>query len=300
MDRIFPLAVLALFLSFCSSPPYVYIESANQNSRIDYIVIHGTSENFSESLRLLTEETNYPVSSHYLIPTLEDASYPKKSLRVYSLVQEHRRAWHAGRSFWAGETNLNDRSIGIELVNEFECQTGEVPSSPDQVEDLSCDFKPYPNTQITELVALLKNILARYPEIDPIDILGHSDIATMRKSDPGPLFPWRTLYDNGIGAWPDDGSVAKYKAHFTEQLPSILHLQEALLGLGYSLEVSGFFDSETQFAVRAFQLHFRSSNFGGQVDSETAAILWALLEKYRPRILQVLENHSSINSADES
>lgn len=285
MNRILAFIVCALTLNQCQTGRHISVESANQNSRIDYIVLHGTSENFSESLRLLTQATDYPVSSHYLLPELDDPTYPNRNLQIYSLVPEHRRAWHAGVSYWAGETGLNDRSIGIELVNEFKCEGTDKPMSETKPDDVACQFRPFSDSQIELLIGLLHQLIDRYPELDPIDIVAHSDIAILRKSDPGPLFPWRTLYENGIGAWPDEDSVAKYLGRFKVELPETAYFQDALLALGYKLELTGEVDSTTAFAVRAFQLHFRPTDFSGEIDAETSAILWALLEKYRPKEL---------------
>lgn len=276
----------ALFLLSCCNSnsymaPYIAVDSANQNSRIDYLVIHGTSENFSESLRLLTTPTVNPVSVHYLVPELNDPSYPADELTVYSLVPEHRRAWHAGRSYWAKESGLNDRSIGIEVVNEFKCGGSDKALFEGAVEDLSCSFLPYSDEQVDLLIMLIKDILQRYPELDPIDIVGHSDIARMRKSDPGPLFPWQQLYKEGIGPWPDDETIVKYRSLFSISMPSIETIQLALSILGYEIEMTGEIDTQTQFTLRAFQLHFRPSDYSGGLDIETLSRLWALLEKYR-------------------
>jgi N-acetyl-anhydromuramyl-L-alanine amidase AmpD len=280
-----------LLLQQCSSIPIVEIESANKNDRIDYLVIHATSENFAESLRLLTQRSSNPVSSHYLLPTLEDASYPRSDLRVYSLVDEPLRAWHAGVSYWAGEESLNDRSIGIEIVNEFKCTGTEMPLSEINLDRVVCQFPPYPDAQIEMLIELAKDILQRYPSLNPIDVIGHSDIAIMRKSDPGPLFPWQRLYEAGIGAWPDKDTTERYQDTFRLIMPSVRQLQAALQALGYQVDITGEFDQQTRFAIRAFQLHFRPADYDGYVDFETAALLWALLEKYRSRTLTEINAH---------
>jgi N-acetyl-anhydromuramyl-L-alanine amidase AmpD len=276
------LIVLATLVG-CVADATVFVESTNQNSRIEFIVIHATSENFSESLRLLTTRTSNPVSSHYLVPELNDPSYPFYSLRVHSLVPEHRRAWHAGVSYWGEEVGLNDRSIGIEVVNEFKCSGTQLPISEIQLDEVECDFPSYSDEQIELLVGLLNSILSRYPNINPIDIIGHSDIAIMRKSDPGPSFPWEVLYEQGIGAWPDGLLKEKHRLQFSGALPCATKIQEALLALGYQIKITGELDSQSTFALRAFQLHFRPADYSGEVDVETVAILWALLEQYRPR-----------------
>ena len=266
----------SLLLTACSN--VVFIESTNQNSRIDYVVIHATSENFAESVRLLTRRNDTPpVSSHYLIPAENDPSYNRSRLLLHQFVEEQDRAWHAGASYWAGETALNDRSIGIEIVNEFDCET--TPET--DIDSLQCEFLPFDEAQIEMTIELLRGIQQRYPGIDPLDYVAHSDIATERRSDPGPLFPWKRLYDEGIGAWYDEATKARYQTQFRNQLPSAGELQAALLELGYFVEPTGEFDKLTKFAVRAMQLRFRPENISGEPDVETLAILWSLIEKYR-------------------
>jgi len=275
----------------CSSLPMIRVESSNQNSRIDYIVIHATSENFAESLRLLTTRTANSVSSHYLVPEINDPTYPGRSLRVYSLVPEQRRAWHAGVSFWAGEVGLNDRSIGIEIVNEFKCSGTEMPAEEIDLDKVECYFPPYSEAQIELLIDLLQELLERYPGIDPIDVVAHSDVAVLRKSDPGPLFPWRRLHEEGIGAWPDVDLTEAYLRQYQLAMPPLKLLQSALSLLGYQIEVTGEEDRQTRFAVRAFQLRFRPSNYSGHADAETAALIWALLREYRKAELGTLQGY---------
>ncbi len=281
--------MLSTLVAGCSN--VLYIESANQSSRVDYVVIHATSANFAESVRLLTTRTGYPVSAHYLIPDENDPTYGHRRLRLHQFVKESQRAWHAGVSYWAGDTGLNARSIGIEIVNEFSCEA--VPDAAgdigqDAVEDygpdaLVCDFPPFSEAQIEMLIELLRDIQQRHPRIGPLDFVAHSDIAVphRRRSDPGPLFPWRRLYDEGIGAWYDEETMLRYMEQFEDQLPTVERLQAALLRLGYLVEPTGELDHQTRFAVRAFQMHFRPSDYGGVPDVETAAILWSLIDKYR-------------------
>jgi N-acetylmuramoyl-L-alanine amidase len=281
--RLFFYSLMLLCLTRCGLQPYEVIDSTNQNSRVNYLVIHATSENFGESIRLLTTPTNNPVSSHYLVPAENDATYDHSNLRIYSLVPEHRRAWHAGLSQWGRETALNDRSIGIEVVNEFKCEGAEGELSNIDLSAVTCIFPPYSQRQIDLLIELIEDILLRYPDIQPINVVGHSDIAIMRKSDPGPVFPWYALYQRGIGAWPDSADVKTFYQQASQGMPSIAAVQTALALLGYGIEVSGELDQATQFAVRALQLHFRPQNYSGEIDAETVAILWALIKKYRER-----------------
>lgn len=278
--RLAQLLIPPLLLAACSD--VVYIESTNQNSRVDYVVIHATSENFAESVRLLTQRNDTPpVSSHYLIPAENDPTYDRNRLLLHQFVDEKERAWHAGRSYWAGETALNDRSIGIEIVNEFDCEAAPGTTLDSSLDSLTCDFLPFSEAQIEMTIELLRGIQQRYPGIDPLDYLAHSDIAIMRRSDPGPLFPWKRLYEEGIGAWYDEETRSRYETDFASQLPSIERLQDALLRLGYFVEPTGELDNQTRFAVRALQLRFRPADISGEPDLESVAILWSLLEKYR-------------------
>ena len=280
------LLLTALWLTACSN--VVEVPSSNYGSRVKYLVLHATSEDFAESLRLLTQPTANPVSSHYLVPAPGDPSYTRSSLRVHRLVPELERAWHAGVSYWAAETGLNDRSIGIEIVNEFKCSGTSDPINETAPEDISCEFPGYDEEQIALVIELVLDILARYPSINPIDVVGHSDIAILRKSDPGPKFPWKRLYEAGIGAWYQEDLKADYEQRFAQRLPDIATVQDALNRLGYFVETTGQFDNATRYAMRAMQLHYRPQNYAGEIDAESVAIIWALLEKYRPRELEAL------------
>ena len=324
-------AVSAFALVGCATVPMVDVPSANRNERVSHLILHFTSENFAESLRLLTHAAPNPVSAHYLVPVAGDPTYPRDRLIVHRLVPESERAWHAGRSAWFGRTALNDSSIGIEIVNRSGCTLPEagaaridpadaalepareprrleprsenaadaaleaaleaapeqqfIPgpgSEPNEVRlDPVCTFLPYPDAQIDLLIALIRDVLARNPDIGPVDITGHADIAPDRKVDPGPQFPWRRLYEAGIGAWYDEATMARYLEEFGQQLPELSLLQAALSAYGYDVDISGEADDRTRFAVRAFQMHFRPADHDGRFDAETAAILFALLEKYR-------------------
>ncbi|MDD9891744.1 MAG: N-acetylmuramoyl-L-alanine amidase [Gammaproteobacteria bacterium] len=281
MYRTILMLIGVLSLTTCAGLNYVDVESTNQNSRVNYLVIHATSEYFDESLRLLSTRNMNPVSSHYLVPYLEDPTYDRNKLRIYRLVDENRRAWHAGISQWGNESSLNDRSIGIEVVNNFKCNELETYIDEEVMIDLECTFPSYPATQIDILVELINEILVRHPGIDPVDVVAHADIAPNRKSDPGPEFPWEQLYARGIGAWYDDETVLRYSLEIERNKPSVLQLQCALASYGYPIEITGTHDLQSQFAFRAFQLHYRAADFSGIVDTETAAILYALNEKYR-------------------
>ncbi|WP_332846128.1 N-acetylmuramoyl-L-alanine amidase [Pseudomonas lactucae] len=230
------------------------------------LIVHYTAAPFASSLRTLTRDG---VSAHYLLPDPHEPGYRVAGydeLRAFRLVDEDKRAWHAGVSQWGGRDNLNSRSIGIELVNLARDDGGVFT------------FPAYPEEQIDVLIALLRDILGRYPQIGPTDILGHSDVAYGRKSDPGPRLPWRCLFEAGIGAWFDDSTRAMYQRRFCLGLPPEVEVERAFQRYGYAPAKNrqGF-----ERRTRAFQMHFRARDYRGVLDAETCAILYALNEKYR-------------------
>jgi len=284
MKRIMTALVVSL-VAGCASVPMIDVPSTNQDSRIHLLIIHFTAEDYAESMRLLATPVRFQVSVHYLVPEPGDATYNRDRLVVHRLVDESRRARHAGVSYWAGRQSLNDSSVGIEIVNQSRCASSEPDVEEQTPEMQSCDFLDFPDQQLDLVIALSKDILARNPDIDPVDVVGHGDIAPNRRVDPGPRFPWKRLYDNGVGAWYDDEVVARYRQEFQSAMPALDFLQRALNTYGYDLDVTGENDPRSRFAVRAFQMHFRPSGYDGYFDVETAAILFALLEKYRPEPL---------------
>ncbi len=191
------------------------------------------------------------VSSHYLVE--EDG-------RVFRLVAEERRAWHAGVSFWRGRRNVNGDSIGIEIVNpghEF-------------------GYRAFPEVQIVSVMALVADIRTRWT-IEDRDIVGHSDIAPDRKDDPGELFPWKRLSEAGHGIWAEWPAAPGAPIGEGEDGAAIFALQAGLTRLGFDLPPSGRFDATTTLAVRAFQRHWRPERVDGIADGETRARLIALL-----------------------
>ncbi len=285
-----------LFLSACASAGYKKVKSENYNSRVSILVIHHTAGNFKGSLDILTKKSARPVSSHYLVPEPVDDSYKKKKLKVYQLVDEDKRAWHAGRSYWAGKSSLNDHSIGIEIVNRTYCvkNDGSQDLSDNAYQGMSaikrpqriCFFPDFAEEQIALVIDLVQDILKRHPRISPVNIVGHSDIAPDRKIDPGPRFPWQRLASIGIGAWPDDEVVVKYWQKYANRNVPIKNIQKALSAYGYKIELTGIMDEQSKNVISAFQMHFRPMNVSGRADAETIAILFALVEKYRPQYLQ--------------
>lgn len=189
--------------------------SGNFNRRyapIDMIVLHYTGmKTDQEALDRMCNRV-YNVSAHYFIFENGD---------IYNLVDEQYRAWHAGLSSWKGVTDINSRSIGIEISNpghEF-------------------GYRPFNAAQISSLTDLCQDIIKRY-HIPPENILGHSDVAPTRKQDPGELFPWKTLAKNGIGLWTDNFICS-----------GDLSADEMLCAIGYDT-------SREEAAITAFQRHF--------------------------------------------
>ena len=283
-------ATVSLALSACSSLPVVYSQSDNFNSRVNHVVIHFTSEDFDRSLAILTGQTDRSVSAHFLLPDPADKPYLSSKLKVYALVNTSDRAWHAGQSYWAGKTGLNDQSIGIEIVNLSGCNTDIAKLGNSAQFGTACQFVPFRDEQIVLLTRLLKELLKQYQDIKPESVVGHADIAPSRKVDPGPLFPWKTLHDAGIGAWFDESRVSELVV-LLDQHPLTIRQQQVLLAAyGYDLSITGLEDERSQLALRAFQMHFRPANYSGFFDNESTARLISLLERYRPRVLASLDD----------
>lgn len=201
---------------------------------VDMLVIHYTGMPTAEAALARLVDPAIEVSAHYVID--EDGT-------LHTLVDETMRAWHAGESFWRGETDVNSRSIGVELVNpghEF-------------------GYRPFPEAQMAALIALARDILERYP-IPPVNVVGHSDVAPRRKTDPGELFDWRRLAAAGVGLWPDGAGKADDTAgDATAWLAAI-----------------GYETVDVDKTVAAFQRRFRPARVDGRVDGETAGLLRTL------------------------
>lgn len=225
-----------------------------QASRVRFLVLHYTVANKPASVKILTEQQ---VSAHYLVT---DDARPT----IYGLVDETRAAYHAGNSSWKNYTQLNNSSIGIEIVNAgwVDTPTGRV-------------FAPFPQTQIDALIPLVKGIVERHG-ILPENVLAHSDIAPLRKQDPGPLFPWYQLARAGLVTWPDANRVAAVRQVFDIQTPDASWFQKKLASHGFALAQSGVFDQPTKTVIAAFQMKYRPGNIAGEPDAETAAMLEVL------------------------
>ena len=247
--------LLLLLLAGCASGPRIDTShsSIGHDSRVQFIVLHYTSTDLPRSLELLSGRD---VSSHYLIG--------ESPATIYRLVDEDRRAWHAGESEWNGRTWLNATSIGIELVNQGYYQT---PAGR--------YWQPFSPQQIDTLIVLLKDIVQRH-QLPLGSIIAHSDVAPQRKVDPGPLFPWKRLADEGLVPWPNEDAVARQQALFSTSLPSVQWFQEQLAQQGYTVPQHGELDEATRNVIAAFQMKYRPANHDGQPDAETAARLLVL------------------------
>lgn len=212
------------------------MKSPNFNDRpegmpLDMLVIHYTGMRSAEAALERMCDPAAEVSAHYMI---DEAG------RVFPLVEEEKRAWHAGLASWRGESAVNSRSIGIELVNpghEF-------------------GYRPFPEAQMAALIDLAEGILSRWP-IPARNVVGHSDVAPRRKQDPGELFDWRRLAESGIGLWPEPGA-----------------------GEGDAARLLGAYGYETDdlaASLTAFQRHFRPSRCDGVADAETLSLLNGLV-----------------------
>ena len=235
----------------CAVRPAVNFGERRGEFGIDMLILHYTGmETADAALDWLCKEES-GVSCHYFI--YEDG-------RIVQLVPEAKRAWHAGQSSWRGDTDTNSRSIGIEIANP-----GHGPN-----------YSDFPDAQIEAVVALSKDILERN-EISAHHVLAHSDVAPGRKVDPGEKFPWKTLFDHGVGHWAKGQSPGAILFQMGDEGEPVSALQSMLKYYGYGLDVTGVFDQKTKDCVSAFQMHFRQGIVDGVVDGETIATLNALV-----------------------
>lgn len=294
------------FLMSCNSSTKIeQLPSANSSYRIKSLIMHFTAVDYANSKRLLVEEGG--LSAHYLIPQRNDPSYPHKTLKVIQLVNENERAWHAGVSHWQGRNGLNDSSIGIEIVNVPQCNEliehaedeHHAPVLSDKHVKPFCIYPDFDPLQIELLIELSRDILSRNPDISPTAVVGHSDIAPSRKHDPGPRFPWYQLYQNGIGAWYDNATIAKYWRLFKQVPLSTKLLQQALRDYGYDLKPSGEFNQITYDTIEAFQMHFLPWQVTGVNNPRTSAAIMALLEKYFPNKAKAILDQYERDNIDE-
>ena len=249
-------------------------QATGKSERIKSIVLHYTVSNNARSIKTLTTGQ---VSAHYLILDHNDD-------KIYNLVPENERAWHAGNGGFAGRTILNDTSIGIEIVN-----SGIKPEYRDALKNGNLDYHPYDHyvafdeLQIKKVAQLVQDLAARY-KISPKNIIGHADMAPSRKIDPGAKFPWQRLYkEYEIGAWYDEFDKQFFMHQDAFAAATIPEIKQAFRDYGYQINDTDEWDKASRNVVYAFQLHFRPQQPTGELDLETYAILKALNKKYAGR-----------------
>lgn len=221
----------------------------------DLILLHYTGMPTGEAALARLTAAESKVSSHYVV--FEDG-------RVFQCVPESLRAWHAGVSSWAGETDINSCSIGIEIVNpghEF-------------------GYADFPLRQTAAVITLCKSILTRRGPISPDRVLAHSDVAPSRKMDPGEKFPWELLHNSGVGHWvrPAELDVEGATLRPGDSGELVTRLQRAFRLYGYGLDDNGVYDDKTVDVVAAFQRHFRPARVDGIADPSTMLTLGRLIE----------------------
>jgi N-acetylmuramoyl-L-alanine amidase len=233
------------------TPNYFLRFSPNHNARpydpVSLIVLHYTGmQSGAEALEWLCNPES-KVSAHYLVE--EDGA-------IFQLVEEDRRAWHAGVGYWQGVRNINDISIGIEMVNRGH----------------AWGYTPFPEIQVQAVMGLCHDIMARH-ELPAQNVIGHSDIAPTRKQDPGELFPWEKCAKEGIGIWHDvaAGSIPPAPQPITAQE------LDALAQIGY--EIIEDDPTHLHAVITAFQRHFRPHLLNGKWDTECSAIILNLADK---------------------
>lgn len=220
------------------------------------LVLHYTGMQTAEAAVARLCDPDARVSAHYVVD--EDGS-------ILRLVAEERRAWHAGKGVWQGETDCNTASIGVELVNpghEF-------------------GYRDFPEAQIGAVISLVSDIRSRWT-IPDARIIGHSDLAPDRKQDPGERFPWKRLASVGHGLWfePARERIAALGAPLAvgDEGLGVIVLRAGLHRLGYGLQPGGDYDEATRLTVEAFQRHWRPGQVDGVADGETRATLMGVLQ----------------------
>ncbi len=225
-------------------------------ARPDILLLHYTGMATTRAALERLCDPAAEVSSHYVV--FEDG-------RVFQLVPESRRAFHAGESAWEGSTDINSRSIGIEIGNKGH--------------DFGCP--EFPEVQMAAVIALCRDIVARWG-IAPQHVLAHSDVAPLRKRDPGEVFPWARLAAAGVGLWVEPAPIEDGRAlRPGDRGEEVASLQRRLAEYGYGVTPSGDYDAATQEIVAAFQRHFRPARVDGVADASTMQTLERLLAEQK-------------------
>jgi N-acetylmuramoyl-L-alanine amidase len=231
------------------------IPSSNHEERMlatDILLLHYTGmPTTAEAIERLCDP-EAKVSSHYVVD--QDGV-------IVQLVPEARRAWHAGVASWEGVTDINSRSIGVEISNPGH----------------SYGYPDFPEPQIGAVIALCRDLMERH-RFRADRVLAHSDVAPLRKWDPGEKFPWERLHRAGVGAWVEPapfmpGAVLA----LSDMGPEVAQLQAGLQVYGYGVEATGIYGELTAAVVAAFQRHFRPACVDGRADLSTIKTLRSLL-----------------------
>lgn len=241
--------------------PIIERPSPNHDARpddrgpVDTLVLHYTGMVSADAALDRMTDSSTKVSAHWCIG--EDGT-------PWRLVSEQRRAWHAGLSHWRGRSHVNDFSIGIELVNpghEF-------------------GYRRFPSAQMDTVIALCREICARHP-IKHRNVVAHSDVAPLRKEDPGELFEWKRLAMAGVGQWPNAVAMPVATTPVLcrgDQGDAVRHYQRRLRTIGYEVVADGDFGETTEAVVTAFQRHYRQACIDGVIDAATAVVIGDLSE----------------------
>jgi N-acetylmuramoyl-L-alanine amidase len=232
------------------------LPSPNQDMRpsgtpIDMIILHYTGMRTAQEAIDRLRDPAARVSSHYVVD--EDGF-------VRRLVAEERRAWHAGTSYWRGHRGLNDRSIGIEMVNPGH----------------EWGYRDFPVLQLAGVCDLCLALLSRHP-VPARNIVGHSDVAPERKEDPGERFDWEQLARNGVGLFPRDAPDLG-TGNPLRDATSLRPVRAGLIEIGYDVAPEGALDPALSSVLRAFQRHWRHEAVTGQADAGTLARLGAVVQ----------------------
>jgi N-acetylmuramoyl-L-alanine amidase len=221
----------------------------------DMIVLHYTGMPDADAALERLCAADSQVSAHYFV--YEDG-------RIIQCVPEARRAWHAGKAGWAGETDINSCSIGIEIANPGH-QHG---------------YPEFPRRQMAAVMTLCRGIVARR-RVRPDRVLAHSDVAPTRKQDPGEKFPWPLLARSGVGLWvaPVPIVADSHKLTIGKAGDEVKLFQSKLAEYGYPVEPNGNYDADMRDTVAAFQRHFRPELIDGVTDESTRETLRLLLAK---------------------
>jgi N-acetylmuramoyl-L-alanine amidase len=244
----------ALAHEFVLSPN---VDERREGLKPGMLILHYTGMSSADIARDWLCAPQSKVSCHYLV---DEAG------RITQMVDEGLRAWHAGVSRWQGFADINSHSIGIEIQNPGH-QIG---------------YRPFPRTQMIAVAALCRDILGRHA-IAARHVLAHSDVAPLRKIDPGELFDWRLLHEHGIGHWVEPEAMGGGPfLQAGDSGDAVAALQAMLRLYGYNIEPNGSFDAMTVAVMRAFQRHFRPEKVDGVADTSSVATLHRLLGALEP------------------